>query len=120
MLDSVIRANQKHYPKTLLEERKYKIRKNKMENLINDNLDLSSSDESDNNNNNNNNYCYNNNNNNNSNDDDESLKCMGKIGPYIRLVLLLLKRSLIFHRIDRSTNKNIFVIEILKCTFIII
>ena len=111
MLDSVIRANQKHYPKTLLEERKYKIRKNKMENLINDNLDLSSSDESDNNNNNNNN---------NSNDDDESLKCMGKIGPYIRLVLLLLKRSLIFHRIDRSTNKNIFVIEILKCTFIII
>ena len=48
MLDSVIRVNKKYYPETLLEECKYPIRKNKMENLINDDLDLSSSDESDN------------------------------------------------------------------------
>ena len=48
MLDSVIRVNEKYYPQTLLEECKYVIRKNKMENLINDDLDLSSSDESDN------------------------------------------------------------------------
>ena len=47
MLDSVIRANKKNYPQTLLEECKYEINKNKMENLINDDLDLSSSDESD-------------------------------------------------------------------------
>ena len=47
MLDSVIRANKKYYPQTLLEECKYEIKKNKMENLINDDLDLSSSDESD-------------------------------------------------------------------------
>ena len=48
MLDSVIRANKKYYPQTLLEMCKYEIIKNKMENLINDDLDLSSSDESDN------------------------------------------------------------------------
>ena len=48
MLDSVIRVNKRYYPETLLEECKYVIRKNKMENLINDDLDLSSSDESDN------------------------------------------------------------------------
>ena len=47
MLDSVIRVNEKYYPQALLEECKYVIRKNKMENLINDDLDLSSSDESD-------------------------------------------------------------------------
>ena len=47
MLDSVIRANKKHYPQALLEEYKYEIKKNKMENLINDDLDLSSSVESD-------------------------------------------------------------------------
>ena len=46
VLDSVIRVNKKYYPQTLLEECKYVIRKNKMENLINDDLDLSSSDES--------------------------------------------------------------------------
>ena len=50
MLDSVIRSNKKYYPQTLLEEYKYVIRKNKMENLIND--DRSSSDESDNESNN--------------------------------------------------------------------
>ena len=44
MLDSVIRTNKKHYPQTLLEECKYEIKKNEMKNLINDDLDLSSSD----------------------------------------------------------------------------
>ena len=49
ILDSVIRANKKYYPQTLLEECKYEIPRNKMENLINDDLDLRSSDnESDN------------------------------------------------------------------------
>ena len=48
MLDSVIGVIKKHYPQTLLKECKYQIRKNKMENLINDDLDLSSSDEFDN------------------------------------------------------------------------
>ena len=46
--DSVIRVNKKYYPRTLLEECKYVIRKNKIENLINDDLDLSSSNESEN------------------------------------------------------------------------
>ena len=44
----IIRVNKKYYQQTLLEECIYVIRKNKMENLINDDLDLSSSDESDN------------------------------------------------------------------------
>ena len=48
MLDSVIRVNKKYYSQTLLEECKYVTRNNKMENLINDDLDLSSSDEFDN------------------------------------------------------------------------
>ena len=48
MLDSVIRVNKKYYPQTHLEDCKYEIKKNRIENLINDNLDLSSSDESDN------------------------------------------------------------------------
>ena len=48
MLDSVIRANKKYYPQTLLGECKYVIRKNKMENLIDNDLNLSSSDQSDN------------------------------------------------------------------------
>ena len=47
-LNSVIRVNKKYHPETFLEECKYVIRKNKMENLINNDLDLSSSDESDN------------------------------------------------------------------------
>ena len=47
MLDSVIRVNKKYYPKTFLEECKYVIRKNKVHNLTNDYLDLSSSDKSD-------------------------------------------------------------------------
>ena len=44
MLDSVIRANKKYYTQRLLEECKYAARKNKMENVINDDLDPSSSD----------------------------------------------------------------------------
>ena len=47
MLDSVITVNKKYYPQTLLEECKYEIKNYKMENLINDDLDPSSSDESD-------------------------------------------------------------------------
>ena len=46
MLDSVIRVNKKYYPQTLLEECKYVIRKNKLKNLINSDLSLSSSDKS--------------------------------------------------------------------------
>ena len=48
MLDSVVRVNKKYYRQTLLEKCKYKIEKNKMENLINDNLESRSSDELDN------------------------------------------------------------------------
>ena len=44
MLDSVIRVSKKYYPQTLLEESKYEIKNNKLVNLINDDLDLSSSD----------------------------------------------------------------------------
>ena len=44
VLDFVIRVSKNYYPQTLLEECKYVIRKSKMENLINDDLDLSSSD----------------------------------------------------------------------------
>ena len=39
MLDSVIWVSKKYYPQTLLEERKYEIKNNKMENLINDDFD---------------------------------------------------------------------------------
>ena len=48
MLDSVIKVNKKYYPQTLLEECKYGIKKNKMASLIDEDLNLSSSDESDN------------------------------------------------------------------------
>ena len=48
MLDFVIKVTKKYYPQTLLEECKHKIKKNKMENLINDNFDKRSSDQSDN------------------------------------------------------------------------
>ena len=49
VLESVIRVNRKHYPQTLVEECKYVIRENKIENLIDDDLYLSSSaNESDN------------------------------------------------------------------------
>ena len=49
MPDSVIRVNKKYYPQTIFEECKYEIKKNQIENLINDDLDVSSShSESDN------------------------------------------------------------------------
>ena len=47
MLDSIVTVKKKYYPQTLLEECKYEIKKTKMENLINDDLEKSSSDESD-------------------------------------------------------------------------
>ena len=46
ILDSVIRANKKYYLQTLLEECKYRIKKNKMVNFINNDLDPRSSYES--------------------------------------------------------------------------
>ena len=42
-----MRVKKKYYPQTLLEECKYEIKKTKMENLINDDLEKSSSDEYD-------------------------------------------------------------------------
>ena len=47
IINNVARTNKKYYPQRLLEECKYDIKKNKMENLINDDLDTTSSDESD-------------------------------------------------------------------------
>ena len=43
MLDSDIRVSETYYPQTLLEECKFEIKNTKMKNLINKNLDLSSS-----------------------------------------------------------------------------
>ena len=40
MLDSVIRVNKKYYPQALLEECKYVIRKNKMENCLEKNNNI--------------------------------------------------------------------------------
>ena len=48
MLDSVVKAEKKYYPQTLFEECKYDLKQIKMENLIDDDLERSSSDESDN------------------------------------------------------------------------
>ena len=48
MLESVVKAKKKYYPQTLLEECKYKPKKIKTENLIDDDLEKSSSDDSDN------------------------------------------------------------------------
>ena len=47
VLESVIRVNKKYYLQTLLEKYIHEIKKTKMENLINDDLDSSSSDKSD-------------------------------------------------------------------------
>ena len=47
MPNSVIKANKKYYPQTLLEECNYKQEKIKMENLIDDDLEKPESDESD-------------------------------------------------------------------------
>ena len=44
MLDSVVRLSKKYYPQTLQEECRYETKKAKIENLINDDLDPSSSD----------------------------------------------------------------------------
>ena len=44
VLDSVIRVSKKYYPDIPLEECKYETKNTKMENLINDDLDLSSYD----------------------------------------------------------------------------
>ena len=43
MVDSVIKANKKYYPQTLLEECKYDQEKIKMENLIDDDLEKDAS-----------------------------------------------------------------------------
>ena len=45
MLDSVLKINKKYYPQTLLEECKYEIKKTKMENLVDDELEASLSDD---------------------------------------------------------------------------
>ena len=44
MIDSVIRANKKYYPQTLLEECKYTQEKIKIKNFINNDLEDSDSD----------------------------------------------------------------------------
>ena len=46
MLDSVFKTKKKYHPQTLLKECKYEPKKVKMENLINDDLEKSSSAES--------------------------------------------------------------------------
>ena len=45
ILDSIIGVNKKCYPQTLLEEFKYEIKKTKIENLINEDLEPSSSND---------------------------------------------------------------------------
>ena len=45
ILDSFIGVNKKCYPQTLLEECKYEIKKTKIENLINEDLEPSSSND---------------------------------------------------------------------------
>ena len=47
MLDSVIKATKKYYPQTLLEEYKYAKKNIKMESVIDDDLEKSSTHESD-------------------------------------------------------------------------
>ena len=49
VIDSVIKANKKYYPETLLEECKYKQEKIKIENYINEDLEGSESDSDTNN-----------------------------------------------------------------------
>ena len=43
-LESIIKANKKYHPQILLDECKYKVKNKKVENLINDDLELTSSD----------------------------------------------------------------------------
>ena len=52
MLNSVVKAKKKHYPQTLLEDCKYEPKKIKMQNLIDNDLEKSSSEDSDNENDN--------------------------------------------------------------------
>ena len=47
MLDSIEKVNKNYYPQALLEERKYEIKRTKIENLINDDFKKSLSDEFD-------------------------------------------------------------------------
>ena len=47
ILDSVIRVSKKYYPETLLEECKYKIKKNEKYNFMNDDLELDAESVSD-------------------------------------------------------------------------
>ena len=47
VIEPVIRVDKKYWPGALLKKCKYEIKKTKMENLINDDLDSSSSDETD-------------------------------------------------------------------------
>ena len=49
MLDPVAEVKKKYYPQTVLEECKYELKKTKMKNLINDELESSSSDDKSNN-----------------------------------------------------------------------
>ena len=44
MLDSVIKVGKKYDPQTILEECEYEIKKNKMENVMNDHFNPSLSD----------------------------------------------------------------------------
>ena len=44
MLDFVVKVSKMYYPQKLLEESKYEAKKTKMESLINDDLESSSSD----------------------------------------------------------------------------
>ena len=43
-LESIIKVNKKYHPKIFLDECKYEVKNKKLENLINDDLELSSSD----------------------------------------------------------------------------
>ena len=52
MLNSVVKAKKKNYPQTLLEDCKYEPKKIKMQNLIDNDLEKSSSNDSDNENDN--------------------------------------------------------------------
>ena len=45
MVNSVIRVSKKYYSQTLLQEFNYERKNTKIENLVNDDLDLSSSDD---------------------------------------------------------------------------
>ena len=47
MLVSVLKVREKYYPQAILEECKYELKKRKMENLTNNDLEKSLSDESD-------------------------------------------------------------------------